>query len=172
MSIYKWGKSFNALAAGVSLNAKLNAQDVGEELAAIREKHGFVKPEFLVERAKPRRAKYHKAFEWDADTGAERYRLEQAKLMIRSVKVVYENAEGKESQVRAFTSIINPEGKGRIYIPTEEGMERRETRDEILMQCLSGLIRWRKRWAEYNELSEVIPLIDEAASTIEELVSR
>ena len=170
MSIYKWGKSFNALAAGVSLNAKFDAQDVGEELAAIREQHGFVKPEILVERAKPKRAKYHKAFEWDAETGAERYRLEQAKLMIRSVKVVYENAEGKESEVRAFTSIINPEGKGRIYIPTEEGMEHRDTRDEILMQCLSGLIRWRKRWAEYNELSDTIKIVDQAAASIEQLV--
>ncbi len=172
MSIYKWGKSFNALAAGVSLNAKFDAQDVGEELDSIRKEHGFVRPELLVERAKPKRAKYHKAFEWDAETGAERYRLEQAKLMIRSVKVVYENAEGKESEVRAFTSIINPDGKGRIYIPTEEGMERRETRDEILMQCLNGLIRWRKRWAEYNELGEVIELVDQAASSIEQLVSK
>ena len=171
MSIYKWGKSFNALAAGVSLNAKFDAQDVGEELAAIREQHGFVKPEILVERAKPKRSKYHKAFEWDAETGAERYRLEQAKLMIRSVKVVYEDSKGEPAEVRAFTSIINPDGKGRIYIPTEEGMERRETRDEILMQCLSGLIRWRKRWAEYNELANVVELIDQATSSIEELVS-
>ena len=171
MSIYRWAKTFNLLASGVSLNAKLDAQEVGDELDAIREKHGFVKPEFVVERAKPKRAKYHKAFEWDAEIGAERYRLEQAKLMIRSVKVIYEDSKGEEAEVRAFTSIVNPDGKGRIYVPTEEGMERRETRDEILMQCLNGLIRWRKRWAEYNELSQVIPLIDQATTSIEELVS-
>ncbi len=85
MSVYKWAKTFNLLASGVSLNAKLDAQEVGEELDTIREKHGFVKPEYVVERAKPVRAKYHKAFEWDDRVGAERYRLEQAKLLIRSV---------------------------------------------------------------------------------------
>ncbi len=170
MAVYRWAKTFNLLASGVSLNDKLDAQDVGDELDGIRAKHGFVRPEQIVEKAKPKRAKLHNVFEWDDRAGAERYRLEQARLLVRSVKVIYEDSDGKVAEVRAFTSIKNPEGKGRIYIPTEEGMERRETRDEILMQCLSGLIRWRKRWAEYNELADTVKIIDQATASIEQLV--
>ena len=172
MAVYKWAKTFNVLASGVSLNDKLDAQEVGAELDRIRQVNGSLRPEQVVKQAKSRRAKLHSVFEWDDAAGGERYRMEQARLMIRSVKIIYENTEGEESEVRAFTSIRNPDNKGRIYVATEEGMERRETRDEILMQCLNGLIRWRKRWAEYNELAEVIPLIDEAAHSIEEMVSK
>lgn len=176
MTTHRWTNAFNELASGVSLNAKIDGEIASNELNKIYDDNGgYLTSGQIVKAAEPKRAKFHKLIEWDDAKASHRYRLEQASLIVRSVKIIIESNENEEdTEIREFTSIRHPEKKDgtRVFIRTIEGMSRRDTQFEILQQCLLGLQRWRKRWAAYNELAESIELIDKATRSIEELVSK
>lgn len=72
-------------------NTSVDAQAVGEELERIRsENDGKLLPQDVVEESRSEDAVLHPAFEWIDAVAAEEYRLNQARTLIRSVRVVTE----------------------------------------------------------------------------------
>ncbi len=165
MTSYKWAHTFNQLAAGVSLNNEPDVdkfQDMLEEIAGDNE--GNITPQKIVDRARPKNSPNHSVFEWNNKVAGEKYRLEQSKLAVRNVKAIYEDEQGEEKEIRAWTSIVDPDpdSKKRVYVDTFEAMNEKEIREQMLMQALQGLISWRKKWAEYAELAEACELVEQA----------
>lgn len=156
MAIFEWGAALNALVNDVE------AQIAGEEIARVKSKNGGqISARQLWESQKAKRSKLHKAFEWDDEVAGAKYRDRQAGELIRSIKVVYENEQGKELKVRAFSSIRNPEQPCRsVYVETISAMENEDTREEILTQALNGLVSWRNRWNGLNELVDSVAEVD------------
>lgn len=67
----------------------LNAETVGIELERIRETHdGKLKPTDVVDEARPKDAVLHHVFNWNNAQAAERWRVHQARQVIRSVQVI------------------------------------------------------------------------------------
>lgn len=60
----------------------------GRELARIRKERGGLKPEVVIEEARPKNSPLHTAFTWDDSKAAHEYRLWQARSLIRAVCVV------------------------------------------------------------------------------------
>ena len=83
----------------------LDPQIVGEELERIRSRSGKLLPHEVVKESKPKRAPLHKAFEWDDAIAGNKYRVFQARNLIRSVRVVRE-----EKSSPAFVHIPKPDG--------------------------------------------------------------
>lgn len=71
-------------------------QRVGEALADLDEKHGGLTPSVVVQKATSKRSPLHGYFEWNDGIAAQRYREDQARLLIRSVRVVSEDAESSK----------------------------------------------------------------------------
>jgi hypothetical protein len=71
----------NAQVAGVE------AQVVGAELERIESEHGVIDPHVVLNESRPEDAPLHGAFEWDDGLAAEKYRLDQARRVIRSVEI-------------------------------------------------------------------------------------
>jgi hypothetical protein len=71
----------------------VKAQDVGEVLAGIREKHGMLETEMVLQEASKKRSKIHAAFEWDDGKAGHEFRLIQARKMIRSISVILEDGD-------------------------------------------------------------------------------
>jgi len=88
-----------------------------EHLEGIYRDHGKLTPHLVVEEARPIDSPLHSRFEWDDAVAAEAYRIDQARELIRSVRITY--ASGIENHhVRAFLSVHRTDSNS--YVPTEE----------------------------------------------------
>lgn len=70
---------------------QFDPQAVGKELERCRNEDGGLHPEVVVSRAENPESPLHHAFEWDDSEAARQYRLDQARLLIRSVRVIHES---------------------------------------------------------------------------------
>lgn len=96
-------------------------QIVGSELEVIDQEFGDISAQAVVDRARTpgtalnawdNKAHY---FEWNDAAGAEKYREEQARQLIRTVKIVIETGDQKLS-TRGFFA-IQSDGHGKVYRP-------------------------------------------------------
>ena len=92
---YKWSRNV----------APISADVVGEELERIRAKDGQLKPNAVVDESRPADAPLHKAFEWDDGIAGEKYRVHQARNIIRAVRVVKEDIKGQEVVTPQFVHV-------------------------------------------------------------------
>lgn len=72
---------------------KITPEVVGQELERIHEVNGTLRPQFVVDAARPEEAPLHPAFEWDDFVAAEQYRNAQARSMIKTVQIIHEESE-------------------------------------------------------------------------------
>lgn len=82
---------------------KLDPQVAGQELERIRTRDGKIETVTVVDEARPEDAPLHPAFEWDDSVAGEKYRLYQARNLVRSIEVAPEK-EGKDT-LPAFVHI-------------------------------------------------------------------
>lgn len=78
-----------------------------DQLQSIYDQHGHLTASMVVDEARPTDHPLHDRFEWDDSVAGERWRREQARLLIRSVKVTYRPAGIRKPEVlgRAFHAI-------------------------------------------------------------------
>jgi hypothetical protein len=86
----KMAKRKNKFAATPGSRVKGNVQAIGEELDAIKGRHGVLTPELLVKTARARSSPSHGEFNWDDGEAAFQFRLIQARTLIRSVLIVWD----------------------------------------------------------------------------------
>lgn len=93
------------------LHHKTDAATAAAELERIRQEHGLTATT-VIEESRPETAPLHNEFEWDDETAATQYRLNQARHLIRDVLVVRPN----EKPVPMFVHVKTDGNKGG-YIP-------------------------------------------------------
>lgn len=142
----------------------LDAQMVGEELEAIRERHGGITAEVVVDEARPEDAPLHPAFEWDDKIAAEEYRKEQARNLIRAVVIRRPEAE-ERVPIRAFVT-VREEAGNTVYTSTVAALSDEELRRQVLERALRELNAWRRRYDDLAELAEVLAAADRALETV------
>ena len=79
---------------------------VAAELAALYSAKGILLPEDVIEAAKPKTSPLHNLFDWDNKSAAHKYRVEQARALIRSVRTTYIT---EKRSVSAVVYIHDPE---------------------------------------------------------------
>lgn len=106
MKIFSWNSTYYSA----------DAQLVGEELEQI-ERNNAITPEHVVEYAERHKdSELYKCFEWDDSEAANKWRLQQARLVIcsisleikeepRKVQRVYVSIKDKDTEERTFKSI-------------------------------------------------------------------
>jgi hypothetical protein len=151
----------NAIAYQLKGGARLSGipiQTIGEELERIRlQNDGWLTPAMTLEASRSENAVLHSFFEWDDTEAAERYRLDQARYVIRSVEVesIYEDGP---TDIRAFVEVR--EGKVSRFISISEAMSSVELRQQQIEEALRQLNAWRRKWEVYTELGSVFAAID------------
>lgn len=115
-----------------------------EQLQEIYDAHNVLTPSLVVNTARDPEHPLHSRFEWDDAVAGERWRQAQAHELIRSVRVVYKKAEGKESaqSVRAFHAVQSPNGF--VYEPVEK-----VTADPLLAQMV--LRDMEREWKQLKD---------------------
>lgn len=69
---------------------------VADELARINAQHGGLQPSVVVAEAEPKESPLHNEFEWDNKKAGHKYRLMQARTLIRLIVPVIEMPDGSQ----------------------------------------------------------------------------
>lgn len=141
-------------------NAKdANAQKIGKALEAISAEHlGHLRPGDVVEAARNPKSALHSHFTWDDKVAAEAYRMEEARALIRLVRVV--DSELDEPP-RAFLSV--PDSDGISYRGYKEVQQSVELSLAVLRAAERDLTAFRRR---YRSLQDVCALVEVAEEEV------
>ena len=140
---------------------------VSEELAEIqRQNNGLLDPQMVVDYARNPETALHSRFEWDDTEAAEKYRLWQARQIIRMELVVIEEPVTKQTiQIRQYVSlpsdriITGRERKG--YREITSVLKDDEKRQELFEAAKQDMIIFKRKYQMLRQVSKVINAIDE-----------
>lgn len=128
------------------------------ELLRIREANGGVlTAEAIVRASAALDAPLHSRFEWDDEKAGHKHRLNQARNLVRVVRVEYISKRGEPESVRAFHSLpVAQSPSGRAYTPLSEI----EGNDFLTAQLKRAMeIDWRAMQRRYRRFSEFTSLV-------------
>jgi hypothetical protein len=142
-----------------------DAQAVGERLSAL-EADGRLTPDGVLRDARNDRSALHPFFEWDDSKAAEKWRLEQAGHLIRSVTVTVDEQDEPRT-IRAFVPISGAD-ESRSYVSTMKALGDTEMRRQVLAQAHGELGAVARKYRELKELSEVVAAIERVGDLLVE----
>jgi hypothetical protein len=139
---------------------KQRESEVTAELRRIAEERGgLLRPEEVVEHARDPESPLHNWFEWDDDAAAEKYRIHQARNLIR-VNVAYLQTTGKSIPYRVFVSLSPNRSSGSGYSVTMDVLNNPEQRAVMMADALRELRGWQLRYRGLKELEVVFDAIN------------
>ena len=168
----KYGYRNNAGGGGLHLSGT-DPQEVGTELERIRTLHdGKLYPSDVIEGAKPKSSPLHPIFEWNDTEASRRYRMYQARCLIKTVVVTFKSEEKASKPKPVFVNVISKEeslsdttSKAEIfsdqhYTTRKNAMETPAYRDHMIRSALSELQSWKRRYEDFNEFSSIFSAIE------------
>ena len=132
----------------------LTADQVAGEFERIREAHGELKPEYVVEESRPDGALLHSLFQWNDTVAAEQWRKEQAAKIIRNVHVVVNNTD-ITCTVRAFVSVTPSKDVPRSYISLKDALSNKDAYEDLLQQAKKDMQSFIRKYSLLKELKSV-----------------
>jgi len=117
----------------------------------------------VVNDAKDPQSILHDVFEWDDSVAGEKYRLQQARLLLNHLVVVVKDQEVEE--VRARFSVTTPSGDN-VYAAFQTVQDTPDYQQQIIDQALKQLRIWQKKYSMYQVLSGITLAIEEALSSL------
>ena len=134
--------------------------------------HGLLNPELVINAAREEGSVLHPFFEWDDGVAAERYRLVQARGLMRRVNVFATRRDRQTqtitlSTTRAFQSRPSQRSARGGYESVADILADAEKRAELVASVYHELLAIRKRYEELSELETVWVAIDEASSDLQ-----
>lgn len=135
------------------MEAKRSVQD---ELETIRRRHrGLLRPVDVVDYARDENTLLHEMFEWDDGDAARKYRLEQARKLLRVHVTIL---EGSTKEIRAYVSLPSDREKpGGGYRHIKFVMSNEQQRLELLATALNEMEHFRYK---YQALQELVPVFE------------
>ena len=111
----------------------------------------------VVKAAKDPANPLHRYFTWDVQKAAQQHWLEQARRLIRSVRVEITTIEGLEARVREVVSIqVTDQNTDKVYhgyLPRDRVMKKKETEAQYVAKALEELKRWCLRHGDVKKLN-------------------
>lgn len=144
-----------------------DAEKVAGEISEIGE---TATPEQIVEKAEDENTELHKCFEWDDTEAARKYRIVQARDVVRHLYIVKVPTEEPEEAQEPFEIKIEKADSFRYFshLNSEPGYSQtihivkdEDRYKELLDQAKRELKSFRQKYACLKELSAIISMIDE-----------
>ena len=142
----------------------LDANVVGETVTAIAEQSGGVcSPQALVNEARPDSSPLHPMFEWDDQVAAEAHRRQQARQVVRELRIVEQTDEG-EQHVQAFVHVIrlNDDRPVEGYRLTRLVVRSVDEYQQVLDEAWSQLAAWKRRYSHLKDLGGILGAVENA----------
>ncbi len=123
------------------------------ELQAIRDQHGTLTPELVVDVARDPDHPLHSRFEWDDGVAAEKWRREQAGQLLRVVREVDPTLP---NDLRAFVAVKGKDTHRAEYVPVRQAMSDEFTRKLVLADMER---EWKSLRRRYQHMAEFAALV-------------
>lgn len=131
--------------------AKANPQKIGEELTKIADSAGGrLTPKAVVETARNPKHVLHRHFDWDDQIAADKWRLDQARTIIRSIRV----EEDESEPVQAFLSA--KDGDGVAYHTHAAVQSSADLQLAVLKAAERDLDAFERRYKELQDICESV----------------
>jgi transcription-repair coupling factor (superfamily II helicase) len=143
-----------------SLAIREHTSDAARQaLADISDKHGHISPALVVKEAEKVNNPLHDYFKWDDAEAGNLFRLAQARLLIREVKLDIVRRDDKKREIsietsRAYVSPPSIRG-GQSYLKLSDAMDNPVLRDEMLERAKRELKSLKDRYKQLDELASV-----------------
>lgn len=121
-------------------------QNIGENVTA----------EQIVDMAKDENTESHKCFEWDDTIAGHKYRVIQAREVVRNL-VIEEQPVTKQEPVRVRVMFTSKNGG---YKPTKLIVEQKDEYEALLERAKAELRAFKQKYSMLKELEEIFKLID------------
>ena len=139
---------------GLNNVKKADAQKIGEALTAIKQAtKGRCNSKNILNVARDRKHYLHQFFEWRDALAAEKYRQDQARILMSCLDIV-ENHKGEERTLPAFISLIERTGRG--YRTIAEVMDSAELQALALKQAEADFESHERRLAQFEDICDAI----------------
>lgn len=126
---------------------------VAAELQRISKRDGVLKPNAVVDEARADTSPIHDLFDWNDTTAGEKYRIWQARQLIATVKVEY-NDKPINAYYNVQAEIVPQQG----YYSLEQVVSSEVIYQDVLAQAIKEIKYWH---AKYKEIKELSGLVDE-----------
>ena len=145
----------------------IEAEKAHKALEAIREKHNGLTDDVVVKSASPKNHVLHNWFEWDDSVAAVEHRRAQARLLIRSLEVVYTETPDLKTRVYEVEHKSRPKDENRtVYTTTEEVLSKPESRDRLIAEAIKSAMQFRRRFKMLHELDSLMSEIDKVVEKL------
>jgi hypothetical protein len=134
-----------------------------DALDRIYRERGRLIPEEVVVEARPATHPLHVHFTWDDGEAADLWRQEEARHLIRSVKLpttIVENGVPRIVHVRAFPNV--PTEDGDSYVPLDVVMERQDLQEMLMSEIRREIGTLRRKYEAHLAVFRAV-LREEAA---------
>jgi hypothetical protein len=150
----------------------INANEAGNALEQIRTKHNLLTAELVVDESKDANHALHNAFEWDNAIAGNEYRKHQARTLIRSIVIIYEDTK-VEHRSYVLTTVDSDDAPLKQYMPTTFVMGNDHYRKRAIGMLIDGIDR---AMSGVTELINLIPsdspdtrIINKIANSVQRL---
>lgn len=145
---------------------KAPAQAVGELFERLEQTEEGLTPATVLEASRDENALLHGEFEWQDDVAAEKYRLDQARFIIRNLTVITKTTDQEERENgkdRAF--VVTPDRNSR-YVAITHAMSNEKWKAFLLEQAKRDMEDFTRKYRRLSELALVISAIDETKQAV------
>jgi hypothetical protein len=142
---------------------KADAAEVGALLEGISERDGSISPEAVVDAGREEDSPIHGCFEWDNEAAADKYRIDQARYIIRSVTVKIEDDQKDPVVVRAFVEIRDTDTP---YVPLQTALSDTLLRRRMIAQAIIDLTAFERKYRILTELAAVFEEAEKARKVL------
>jgi hypothetical protein len=128
---------------------------------------GELQPRAIVEAARVDDSPLHRQFDWDDTEAAEKWRLHQARQLIRVIVAYEPVGDGKSVPCRVFVSLTPDREAESGYRLTASVLADPDQRRQLLADARADMKRFTAKYQALAELADVVKAMQ--AATAEEL---
>ena len=150
MSAFRWRD-------GISY--PVGAQQAGEHLEKLEAHHGHLSAQIVLDDSKPEEALLHPCFEWDDAKAADKWRKQEARVLIGGLVTVQvaqaPNEDARKVTIRAF-SRTTTDNTAAVYNSTMLAMSEQKARDTILDNARREMEAYVKKYKDLVDISGIL----------------
>lgn len=132
---------------------KKKNQVLSEILLDIEKKQGLITAQAVVNVAKNPSSILHERFDWDNSTAGAKYRLVQARQLIKEVTIEW---QGESAPGFWGTTVVLEDIQTQGYFSTQRVLSDKQIHKAVLRDAVRELKYWDQKYKEIQELKPVI----------------
>ena len=132
-----------------------DAQKCYEEIMEICDDIESASPQAILEKARDETTELHRCFTWDDSIAAEKWRINEARLVTRQLVIKEVEVPKDRPEIRLFYKTDNESG----YKPTQIIVKQEDEYKQLLARAYSELRAFKRKYSMLKELQEIFELI-------------